>query len=393
VNRFKSVNDTLGHQAGDLLLQQVADRLRSAARRSDLVCRVAGDEFAVLQCGVSQPTSSTTLGRRLIDTLARPFELGGQLVQIGASVGVAIAPFDGEQADQLLKYAAIALSRAEEEGRNTLRYFEPAMDARMKARRETELDLRAAVDNAQFELAFQPLVSLTDLRVTGVEALLRWDHPQRGRISPADFIPLAEDTGLIIPIGRWVLRQACQMAATWPDSVRVAVNVSPVQFRSPSLVQDVLAALDAARLPASRLELEITEAVLLGDSAHALSLMCELRGHGVRISMDDFGTGYSSLSYLRRFPFDKIKIDRSFVEGVDTQGEALAIVQAVKALANALGMATTVEGVETQAQLLAVQLAGCDEVQGFYFSRPRPASEIAQVILDGFPAESFPPAR
>jgi len=391
LDRFKDVNDTLGHRAGDALLKQVAARLRHCVRQSDVAGRLGGDDFMVIQVGRPQPASATSLSRRLIEALSQPYDIDGQPALISVCVGVAVAPFDGEDAELLVKNAALALHRAKDEGRGLLRYFEPGMDQRLQARRQIEMDLREALDLQQFDLAFQPLVSMRDGSVAGVEALIRWVHPLRGRIPPLDFIPLAEETGLIIPIGRWVLDRACSLAAQWPDSVRVAVNVSPVQFRSNTLVQDVMHALDNAKLAPNRLELEITEAVLMRDSAHAVSMLRTLRELGVRISMDDFGTGFSSLSYLRQFPLDKIKIDRSFVQGVDSSVQALAIVKSIRHLAAALGMSTTVEGVETPEQLRAIALAGCDDVQGYVFSQPRPAGDIAALIANGFSSKM--PAR
>jgi len=291
-----------------------------------------------------------------------------------------VAPFDGDQAEALIKSADLALYRAKAAGRGVLRYFEPEMDARMQLRRQLESDLRGAIVRGEFELAFQAQVAADSHAVIGVEALIRWNHPVRGRVSPLDFIPLAEETGLIIPIGVWVLRQACVAAVAWPESVRIAVNLSPVQFKSHTLLRDVMAALHDSGLPPQRLELEITEAVLLDDTERALSVLHAMRERGIRISMDDFGTGYSSLSYLRRFPFDKIKIDRSFIQDAAQGGDALAIVGAISNLGRSLGMSTTAEGVETVEQLAAVCAAGCAEVQGYLFSRPGPASAISALI-------------
>lgn len=380
LDRFKAVNDTLGHAAGDALLRQVAERLRHHTRDTDTVARLGGDEFAVLQVGTAQPAGATVLARRLIAALAEPFDLDGQQVHIGTSVGVAVAPFDGDTPEQLLKCADLALYRAKAAGRGVLRYFEPEMDERMRMRRQLETDLRGAIERGEFELAYQARVGAADQVVVGVEALVRWNHPVRGRVSPADFIPLAEDTGLVIPIGRWVLQQACRTAMAWPAAVRIAVNVSPVQFKGRTLLRDVLDALAASGLPPQRLELEITEAVLLDDTDTALATLHALRERGIRVAMDDFGTGYSSLSYLRRFPFDKLKIDRSFVKDTTQAGHALAIVGAICTLGRSLGMDTTAEGVETVAQLRAVQAAGCAEVQGYLFSRPGPAAAIAALI-------------
>jgi len=383
LDHFKAVNDTLGHAAGDALLCQVAQRLQHCVRAGDLVSRLGGDEFAVLQTGATQPASSTVLARRIIAALARAFDIDGQQVHIGTSIGIAIAPFDGSAADMLLRNADLALYRAKAEGRNVLRYFEPEMDARMQARRQLEADLRLALPRQELVLAFQPQVDVDGSRVTGAEALLRWRHPTRGLVSPAEFIPLAEDTGLIHAIGTWVLMQACRTAMDWPAEVRVSVNVSAVQFKSQSLVLDVVNALAASGLPPQRLELEITESVLLRDTAHALTVLHDLRGRGVRIAMDDFGTGYSSLSYLRRFPFDRIKIDRSFVTDVERGGDALTVVRAISGLGASLSMAVTVEGVETRAQWHTLRDAGCVEMQGYYFGRPMPADDLLARLRTG----------
>jgi diguanylate cyclase (GGDEF)-like protein len=383
LDRFKYVNDTLGHGAGDRLLTQVAERLRDCVRDSDVVVRMGGDEFAILQCNAPQPLGATSLARRLIDTLCAPFHLDGHPVVIGASVGVAIAPWDGETAEVLLQHADLALYRAKAEGGNQLRFFEPHMDTGQQQRLLLEADLRGALERGEFELAYQLQVAVPGHVYTGAEALIRWNHPTRGRVSPVDFIPLAEETGLIVAIGRWVLLQACRDAAAWPSSMRVSVNASPLQFKSRTLVQDVFDALRDTGLAADRLVLEITETVLMHDTAHSLSLLNTLRERGVRIAMDDFGTGYSSLGYLRRFPFDKIKIDRSFVRDIENSPDAQAIVRAVTGLGRSLGMATIVEGVETAAQLAAVCAEGCDEVQGFLFSVPSPVEQILPLLKRG----------
>ena len=383
LDRFKNVNDTLGHALGDALLCQVAQRLRAHVREGDLVARLGGDEFAVLQTGSGQPAAATTLAQRLIEVLSQPFELDGHQAHIGCSVGIALAPFDGDTAEVLLKNADLAMYRAKGAGRGVLRFFEPEMDARLQRRRRLETDLRRAVAQGEFVLAYQAQVALPGFEVVGVEALVRWDHPTQGRISPLDFIPLAEETGLILPLGLWVLQQACRDAVGWPAHVRVAVNLSPVQFSSRTLVADVMGALAAAGLAPQRLALEITEAVLMHDVDQALQVMQALRQLGVRTALDDFGTGYSSLSYLRRFPFDKIKIDRSFVVDLAQGNSAACIIKAISALAAGLGMSTIAEGVETLEQLQAVQAAGCSEVQGYLFSQPRPAGEIAAQIARG----------
>jgi predicted signal transduction protein with EAL and GGDEF domain len=312
--------------------------------------------------------------------LGLPFELGDHHVVIGASVGVAIAPDDGDNADQLLKNADMALYRAKGDGRARFHFFESEMDVKAQARRALELDLRAAVTVGEFEVFYQPFVNLAENRITGFEALLRWNHPTRGRVSPAEFIPLAEETGLITAIGEWVIRQACTEAKTWPSDLRVAVNVSPVQFRNKTLLSTVVSALATSGLRADLLELEITETVLMTNNDATLAVLHELRSLGVRIAMDDFGTGYSSLSYLRSFPFDKIKIDQSFVRDLTERPDSIAIIRAVADLGQSFGMTTTAEGVETQEQLDKMRAEGCNEVQGYFYSKPVPASEIPQLL-------------
>ncbi|WP_199743391.1 EAL domain-containing protein [Caulobacter sp. 602-1] len=380
LDRFKTVNDTLGHPLGDELLRVAAERLRGCVREGDTVARLGGDEFAVVQAGLSDMTGATRLAERIVEAMSAPFDLQGHQVVIGASVGVAAAPSDGEDADELLKKADMALYRAKADGRGAFHFFERAMDEQLQARRALELDLRRALTAGEFELYYQPLYNLGDERVTGCEALLRWRHPERGMVSPADFIPLAEEIGLIVPLGDWVLRTACAEAARWPDHVRLAVNLSPAQFRDRGLVRTVVSAIAASGLPAQRLELEITESVLLQDSAANMSMLHDLKALGVRISMDDFGTGYSSLSYLRSFPFDKIKIDQTFVRDILEDSDAMAIIKAVLDLGSSMGIVTTAEGVETLEQLNALRGQGCAEIQGYFISRPAPASEIAQLL-------------
>jgi diguanylate cyclase (GGDEF)-like protein len=380
LDRFKSVNETLGRPAGDLLLKQVAERLRACSRDTDTVARLGGDEFAIIQAALRTPEDASALALRIVNALQRPFDLDGHQVVIGASIGLSTAPGDGLDPDQLLSNADLALDRAKADGRNTYRFFEPEMNERAQARRQLELDLRKALANGEFELHYQPLVSLETNEITGFEALIRWQHPERGMIPPGDFIPLAEETGLIVPIGEWVLARACSDAANWPGGVRVAVNLSPAQFKSRSLVEAVHEALTKADLPASRLELEITESVLLISNEGTMAALHQLLDLGVHISMDDFGTGYSSLSYLRSFPFDKIKIDRSFVRDLGSHQDCAAIVRAVAGLGASLGMATTAEGVETQEQLEKLRAEGCTEVQGFLLSRPQPASEALRML-------------
>jgi len=380
LDRFKTVNDTLGHPLGDALLREAAERLRACVREGDTVARLGGDEFAVVQTGLSDMGGATRLAGRIVEAMAAPFDLQGHQVVIGASVGVAAAPSDGEDADELLKKADMALYRAKGDGRGAFHFFERAMDEQLQARRALELDLRRALTAGEFELFYQPLYNLGDERVTGCEALLRWRHPDRGMVSPADFIPLAEEIGLIVPLGEWVLRAACAEAAKWPDYVRLAVNLSPAQFRDRGLVRTVVSALATSGLPAQRLELEITESVLLQDSAANMTMLHDLKALGVRISMDDFGTGYSSLSYLRSFPFDKIKIDQTFVRDILDDSDAMAIIKAVLDLGASMGIVTTAEGVETLEQLNALRGQGCAEIQGYFISRPAPASEIARLL-------------
>jgi predicted signal transduction protein with EAL and GGDEF domain len=360
LDRFKTVNDTLGE--------------------GDTVARLGGDEFAVVQTGLTDMSGATRLAERVVEAMAAPFDIQGHQVMIGASVGVSAAPSDGDDADELLKKADMALYRAKADGRGAFHFFERAMDEQLQARRALELDLRRALAAGEFQLYYQPLYNLGDDRVTGCEALLRWNHPERGMVSPADFIPLAEEIGLIVQLGEWVLREACAEAARWPDHVRLAVNLSPAQFRDRGLVRTVISALAVSGLPAERLELEITESVLLQDNAANMSMLHDLKALGVRISMDDFGTGYSSLSYLRSFPFDKIKIDQTFVRDILEDSDALAIIKAVLDLGSSLGIVTTAEGVETVEQLNALRDQGCAEIQGYFISRPAPASEIARML-------------
>ncbi|MDR7231443.1 diguanylate cyclase (GGDEF)-like protein [Caulobacter sp. BE264] len=380
LDRFKTVNDTLGHPLGDALLKIAAERLRGCVREGDTVARLGGDEFAVVQTGLDDGNGATRLAARIVEAMAAPFDLQGHHVVIGASVGVSLAPTDGDDADELLKKADMALYRAKADGRGAYHFFERAMDEQLQARRALELDLRRALQAGEFELVYQPLYHLGAERVTGCEALLRWYHPERGTVSPADFIPLAEEIGLIVQLGEWVLRRACAEAANWPEHVRLAVNLSPAQFRDRGLVRTVVSALAASGLSANRLELEITESVLLQDNAANMTMLHDLKALGVRISMDDFGTGYSSLSYLRSFPFDKIKIDQTFVRDILHDSDAMAIIKAVLDLGASMGVTTTAEGVETLEQLNALRGQGCAEIQGYFISRPAPASEIARML-------------
>lgn len=381
LDQFKTINDTLGHPIGDALLQAVSERLCRATRQIDTVARMGADEYAIIQTTIAKPTEATGFATRLLHLLSAPFEVAGHNITIGARIGIAFAPDDGLDADQLLRCADLALSRAKLDGGGVYRLFQAEMDAQMQQRRLLELDLRQASETGQFDVFYQPLVDLRVGAVTGVEALLRWRHPVRGVVSPANFIPLAEEIGLIVPIGEWVLREACRMVASWQGAMRVAVNLSPVQFQSRALVTTVARALHDAGMPADRLELEITETVMLQDTEATLATLGQLRDLGVRIAMDDFGTGYSSLSYLRRFPFDRIKIDQSFVRDINSKRDCGAIIRAVTGLSRELGIATTAEGVETQAQLDALVSAGCTEFQGYLFSPPLTSGAVAGVRL------------
>jgi diguanylate cyclase (GGDEF)-like protein/PAS domain S-box-containing protein len=379
VDRFKSVNDTLGHSAGDRLIKLCSQRLEACVRETDTVARLGGDEFALIQVGVEGPGEAEALCSRLLAAFVEPFELNGHEIIVTASVGVALAPDDAEEPSRLLQYADVALYRAKEEGRNTFRFFEPEMDARLQARRALERDLRTALVRGELEVHYQLQVAARGQEPVGVEALARWHHPERGWVPTQDFIPIAEDTGLILLLGEQVLRAACAQASAWPK-VRLSVNLSPVQFRHGDLVGLVRRVLQETGLEPGRLELEITESVILADTGAALATSGRLRELGVRIAMDDFGTGYSSLSYLQKFPFDTIKIDRSFVGAIKTRSEVDAIVRAVIGLGRSLGIRTCAEGVETAAQLAFLLAEGCDEVQGYYLSRPLPASDIARLL-------------
>jgi diguanylate cyclase (GGDEF)-like protein/PAS domain S-box-containing protein len=380
IDEFKSVNDSLGHPAGDELLKAVACRLRGCVRDTDFVARLGGDEFAIVQTGVKQTADVLELVKRFYEAIREPYECLGHQVTTDASIGIALAPNDGTDLDQLLKNADLAMYGAKADGRRTYRFFEPEMDARVKARRSLELDIRQAIADGAFELRYQPVVNLADHEIVGCEALLRWNHPVRGMISPAEFIPIAEETGLICEIGDWVLATACAEATNWPPGIRLAVNVSPVQFRSHAFSLKVANALATTGLSANRLELEITEAVLIRDDEAALTMLQHLRAIGVRIALDDFGTGYSSLSYLQRFPFDKIKIDRCFINDLAGAEGSSSIVQAVINIAKARNMTTTAEGVETEQQREMLVSLGCTEMQGFLFSQARPVAEIRKLL-------------
>ncbi|MCA1477456.1 MULTISPECIES: EAL domain-containing protein [Bradyrhizobium] len=380
LDHFKDINDSLGHPIGDALLKEVGRRLEATVGEQDTVARLGGDEFAVVQIGRSEEIAARSLAGRLVEVISAPYQIDDHQIVIGVSIGISLSPQDGSHPDELLKNADLALYRAKADGRGTYRFFETGMDARAQARRLLEMDLRAALQRDEFEVYYQPIREVASGRVVAFEALLRWNHPQRGLIAPISFIPLAEETGLIVQLGEFVLRSACADAATWPDDVDVAVNLSPVQFKSPNLIAGVTEALAASGLGARRLELEITESVLLQNSEATLTTLHELRAMGVRISLDDFGTGYSSLSYLRSFPFDKIKIDRSFVSELATREDSMAIIRAVTGLGRSLGIVTTAEGVENDAQLELLRREGCTQAQGYLFSKPRPASDVAIML-------------
>ncbi len=383
LDHFKAVNDTFGHLAGDKLLKIVAGRLRGLVRDTDTVARMGGDEFVIVQGPIRDPADATSLAQRIIALISEPYDIDGHQAIIGASIGIAVGPGDGLRPDKLLRNADLALYRAKGDGRGTFRFFEPAMDLQMQTRRIMERDLRKALAGGEFELHYQPVVNVASNEISGFEALIRWNHPEKGMVAPATFIPLAEEIGFIVPIGEWVIRQACTTAAQWPGDIHVAVNISAVQFRSPGLMQVIVGALAASGLQPTRLEIEITESVLLQNKETTLALLHQLRALGVRIAMDDFGTGYSSLTYLQCFPFDKIKIDRSFVKDITENTGSLNIVRAVAALANGMGMTATAEGVETSEQLDKITSEGCTEMQGYLFSKPLPAAEIERLFLSG----------
>jgi diguanylate cyclase (GGDEF)-like protein/PAS domain S-box-containing protein len=380
LSRFNMLIDTLGRGIGDLLLKAIAKRLKDCVQDGDTLARLSDDEFAIVRPVIDGPDTAETLAHQLLDACGEPLTIDGHELTIRVHIGISMVPTDGEDADTALKCAHIALHRARNDGQHDLRFFEPAMDALLQARRTLDLELRQALRKEQFRLYYQPIVDLNSGEICGFEALLRWNHSLRGIVAPDVFLSVAEDTGLITAIGVWVLRRACADAATWSDKLRVAVNLSPTQFRTSDLYTMVVDSLAAAGLPASRLELEITESVLLQDIGPIVATLHRLRGLGIRIVMDDFGTGYSSLAYLRSFPFDKIKIDQSFVRDVADQADSLAIVRAAIGLGRGLGMTTTAEGVETRQQMASVRAEGCQEAQGYLISPPRPAEEIGELM-------------
>ena len=381
LDRFKEVNDTLGHPTGDALLQAVAARLLACCRETTLIARLGGDEFAVIEYVENPVVEAVALAERIRKSLCKPFDLGDHQVTAGTSIGIAVAPRDGTDSDEILKSADLALYSAKSGGRGSFRFFEPELDRLMHARRNLERDLRSALANGEFELHYQPFVNVKSGKVSGFEALLRWHHPERGLVMPGEFIPLAEETGLIVPLGEWVLRTACAEAAKWPANLKIAINLSPIQFRSKELVAAIVGALANSGIAPPRLELEVTETAIMHDSEAVFAALSQFQKLGVRIALDDFGTGYSSLSFLQRFPFDKIKIDRSFVNELSSaREESRLIACAVVRFAVSLGKTTTAEGVETREQWDMLRAEACVETQGYYFSPPVQASEVAKML-------------
>ncbi len=377
---FKVVNDTLGHWIGDTLLQSVADRLRSTVRTASVIARLGGDEFGILlpnTCSTEQPEALAT---RLSEVLSQPYEIYGQHIRIGVSIGIALAPHDGSDPELLLRASDMALYAAKAAGRGTYRFFHKSMAEQLRVKRQLELDLRDAIDNEQLALHYQPVLGIADKTINGFEALMRWEHPIRGMVPPSEFIPIAEETGLIVALGSWAIRKACEQATTWPEELSVAVNVSPMQFRNGNLVATVSDALRDTGLSPSRLDLEITETILMQESDSTVLVLHQLRDLGVRISMDDFGTGYSSLSYLRSFPLDKIKIDRAFVKDLGVSPASDVIIRSVIDIATTLKMTTTAEGVETREQFERLAALGCSEAQGYYLSKAVPVSQVPELI-------------
>ncbi len=386
LDRFKHVNDTYGHETGDQVLISVTDRIKEEIRATDIFARLGGDEFAIIQTNSPQPSGSRTLGRRIIESVSKPIHLNGHDVSVGVSVGMSIFPYDAESASELLQISDLAMYSAKASGRNQMRYFEPAMSERLNARRTLETDLLRGLEHDQFELYYQPVKDVANDQIVAIEALIRWNHPELGMVSPDQFISVAEESGLIVQLGEWVLRQACEEAVQWPGDVRVAVNVSTVQLRDRRFASLVLDVLRETGLAPHRLELEITESALVADVDLTIAILKELRDNGVKIALDDFGTGYSSINYLRRFPFDKIKTDRSFVSGATSDSESAALVRMIAALGVSLSVATTAEGVETQSEIDMVREAGCSQIQGYALSRPVPSSELAKLLTP--PAQS-----
>jgi diguanylate cyclase (GGDEF)-like protein/PAS domain S-box-containing protein len=380
LDRFKPVNDTLGHMAGDLVLNEVAQRLKACVRYDDLVARLGGDEFVVVACDLPDLTSIEELCDRILDSLGKTIPIGEHEISIGASIGVALSPHDGSQAAELLRYADVALYEAKAAGRNNWQFYADEMSDRILERRQIETDLRQALRRNEFYLEFQPRIQLSGLFLAGAEALVRWKHPERGLLSPAHFISIAEETGLIVQLSDWVLQQACKEAMQWNEDLIVSVNLSPVEFQRGDLLARVRDVLQSTGITPGRLELEVTESVMLEDAEGALDLMRKLKGLGVRLSMDDFGTGYSSLSYLRTYPFDGLKIDRSFVAGLDESACSQAIIQSIVGLSRAMSLTVTAEGIETQAQLDELVRISCDQAQGYHLGRPMAAEALRELM-------------
>nr|MBA3518104.1 EAL domain-containing protein [Hyphomicrobiales bacterium] len=380
LDHFKEVNDTLGHPTGDALLCAAGDRLAACVRDTDMVARIGGDEFAILQFAVATPDDADRLGGRIIEAMHKPFQIEGEIVYATASLGIALSPLHGDDPDVLMKSADLALYAAKSDGRRTYRFFESEMGERLTSRHAMERDLRQALAARQFQLHYQPVVQLSTMTITGFEALLRWTHPEQGSIPPSKFIPIAEDAGLITEIGRWVLQEACADAAEWPAELKVSVNLSAAQFATGDIEADVVAALRGAKLGPDRLVVEITESLLLSDNKGTLDTLHRLKGLGIDIAMDDFGTGYSSLSYLRKYPFDKIKIDRAFVSQAGRGKESAAIIQTIVQLGNSLGMTTVAEGIETEQDLEMLLAVSCPEGQGYLFSRPVPRDQVFDLV-------------
>jgi diguanylate cyclase (GGDEF)-like protein len=382
LDHFKNVNDTLGHPVGDRLLQAVSKRLKRVVPDTDTVARMGGDEFAIVQVHLGQADDAARLAGRIIETVSAPYEISGHQILIGASAGIALAPMDGDNGDDLIRNADLALYRSKAQGRGNYSFFERGMDTSLQLRRALEADLRDALANDQFELYYQPIVHMPSCRITSCEALLRWRHPQKGIITPDTFIPLAEEVGLIVPLGEWVMREACNFAATWPVTAKISVNLSPRQFQNTDICKEITAALAASKLPPERLQVEVTETVLLAENEATLATFNRLRKMGARIAIDDFGAGYSSLSYLQKFHFDNIKIDRGFVKDVTRSVTSRSIVRAIAAMANGLGMVCTAEGVETEEQRAVLLEEGCSEMQGYLFGRPVCREQI-MTLLNG----------
>jgi diguanylate cyclase (GGDEF)-like protein len=389
LDRFKVVNDTLGHRIGDMLLQEVAKRLKGVLRIDDLLARLGGDEFAVVVRRVESRAGLATLANRLVESVVQPYEINDYRIRSSVSIGIAVGPGDGKNADDLLMAADLALYAVKGANRGTFQFYHSSMNKDINDRRQIELDLREAIERKELELHYQPIINVRRNIVSGFEALARWRHPVKGMVPPAVFIPVAEDSGLIVPLGEWALMEACRNAAQWPGDLKIAVNLSPVQFTAPNLFDVIARTLAETGLAPHRLELEITERIFMEDSENTLATLRRIKQLGVRIAMDDFGTGYSSLSYLRSFPFDKIKIDRAFVSDVSERNEHVVIVQAVVSIARALGMTTTAEGVETEAQNQFLAALGCDEVQGYLFSAPIPIEKLAEFMTNWVPGKTL----